>query len=180
MFKTTPTTGFRSTTSMLCVAVLSIFALGSCAASGANGGLLRSPDVTHQFRTYGAVPAYRYYHSGWSNNPYAIVAIDPQYTLKDRLWTPFTPDSATLKNLMDALYEDFNLSPYGAYIVDQQGKRIGLWYSAIQWAAIRVDEETHTIDIIPDTPYLRDDPRFFSRFGGHQIPAWRALLRRPL
>ncbi len=164
MLDTTPATGFRLATSMLFAAVLSVFTLGACAVSGANGRLLRSPDVTQQFRTYSAVPAYRYYHSGWSNNPYAIVAIDPQYTLRDRLWTLFTPDSATLKKLMDALYEDYNLSPYGAYIVDQQGKRIGLWYSAIQWAVIRVDEETRTIDIIPDTPYLRDESRFFSRF----------------
>jgi len=160
----THATGQKRLPALICVVALSVFILASCAVSGTNGGLRRSSEVTRQFETYSPVPAYHYYHSGWSNNPYAIVAIDPQYTLIDRLWTPFTPDGATLKNLMNALYEDYNLYPYGAYIVDQRGNRIGLWYSAIQWAAIRVNEETHTIDIIPDTPYLRDGGHFFGRF----------------
>ena len=158
------TTGLKLLPAVASAVVLSVFLLGSCAASGTNGGLNRSPDVTRQFQSYSAVPAYHYYHSGWSNNPYAIVAIDSQYTLKDRLWTRFTPDSETLKKLMDALYEDYNLYPYGAYIVDHRGRRVGLWYSAIQWAVVRVDEEARTIDIIPDTPYLRDGQRFFGRF----------------
>jgi len=158
------TTGLKQLPAVAGAVVLSVFLIGACAVSGTTGGLRRSSDVTRQFQTYSAVSAYHYYHSGWSNNPYAIVAIDPQYTLKDRLWTRFTPDSETLKKLMDALYEDYNLSPYGAYIVDHRGRRIGLWYSAIQWAAVRVDEEARTIDIVPDTPYLRDEGRFFSRF----------------
>ena len=145
-------------------AVLSVLLLAACAASGANGGLVRSADVTQQFRSYEPAPQYRYYHSGWSNNPYAIVAIDARYSLRDRLWTAFTPDGDTLKKLLNALYEDYNLSPYGAYIVDARGNRIGLWYSAIRWAVVRVDEQARTVDIIPDTPYLRDESPFFSRF----------------
>ncbi len=146
-------------------AVVSVFLLGGCALSGAAGGLVRDPDVTHLFESYKADPQqYRYYYSGWSNNPYAIVAIDRQYTLNDRLWTAFTPDGQTLKKLMNALYEDYNFMPSGAHLVDQNGRRIGLWYSCIRGAGVRVDPQTGIVDIITDKPYLSDDVSLFNRF----------------
>lgn len=146
-----------------CGVLLVVLFLAAC-ASGPHGGLQRSVEVTQRFQTYTAVSDYRYYHSGWSNNPYVIVAINPEYTLKDRLWTPFTPSSKTLQELMNALYNYRNLAPYGAYIMDHRGQRVGFWYSAIQWATVKIDDQANTVDILPDTPYLRDERRFIGRF----------------
>ena len=162
MLLTDHTTYRMPTLMAVCIFLLAGLFLGAC-ASGPYGGLQRSTDVGQEFRTYTAVSEYRYYHSGWSNNPYAIIAITPDYTLKDRLWTRFTPTGETLEKLMNALYDDHNLTPYGAYILDHRGNRIGIWYSAIQWAAVKVDDQTHTVDIIPDTPYLNDERRIIGR-----------------
>ncbi len=162
---TTRTAHRKRLAAAVLAAALSTWLLGGCALSGLGGGLVRSVDVTRMFQSCETDPGqYRYYHSGWSSNPYAIVAIDRRYTLNDRLWTAFTPDARTLKKLMNTLYEDYNLTPFGAYLVGPNGKRIGLWYSCIRGAAVRVDDQTGTVDIITDKPYLSDDAVFFDRF----------------
>lgn len=137
--------------------------LGSCSSMGLNGRLQRSPEVTEAFKAHKPLPNYRYYHIGWENNPYAIIAVDRSYTLAGRLWTEFTPDSQELRKLTSALYNNYDYYPYGAYILDPAGKRVGVWYSAIQWANVRVNDETRTVEILPDTPYLRDEKRTIGR-----------------
>lgn len=138
--------------------------LSSCAAMGPSGKLQRSRGITQAFENNKILIGYRYYHSGWANNPYVIIGIDKSYSLSDRLWTEFTPSSQELNKLVAALYNNYDYAPYGAYILDHAGKRVGIWYSAILWAYVRVNDDTHTIEILPDTPYLRDDAHQLGRF----------------
>jgi hypothetical protein len=47
------------------------------------------------------------------------------------------------------IWEDYGYYPYGAYILDSEGRRIGIWYSSVWFAAVKVEEGTKTIEVMP-------------------------------
>jgi hypothetical protein len=137
--------------------------LGACLLSAMfsgcfeNYGRLRhNPAVTQSFQTYQVEPNYKYYYYGRTNMPYAIVGIDRAYHMRSRVWREVDHDTEQFKKMIfwvwdDTVYTRFPLS--GAHITDPSGKKVGIWYSGIWYAAVRF-EENNRIVIMPDTPFL--------------------------
>ena len=119
------------------------------------GRLRHNAEVTRAFQTYQTEPDYKYYYYGRTNMPYAIVGIDRAYHMKSRVWREVDRDTEQFNKMIfwvwDDIYLPFSLS--GAYITDPGGKKVGVWYSGIWYAAVRF-EENNRIVIMPDLPFL--------------------------
>jgi hypothetical protein len=129
--------------------------------SSANyGGLKRSQDVARAFETHHVFEEHRYYYLNQENNPFAVIALQNDYTFKGKnMWRQFDPHSEMLKKIVD-LVEGFPVyysRTYGSYITDSQGKKIGYWYSSLRMTGVTVNNETRTVTIRTETPWLWDD-----------------------
>ena len=119
------------------------------------GRLKHNADVTRAFQSNQFEPDYQYYYYGRTNMPYAIVGIDRAYHMRSRIWREVDHDTEQFKKMVfwvwDDVYRPFYLS--GADITDPQGKKVGVWYSGIWYAAVRFDADNRIV-IMPDTPFL--------------------------
>jgi hypothetical protein len=158
---------FRVVPGML--ALCGLLLLFGCSTAN-YGGLKRNQDVARAFETYYVFEDHRYYYLNQENNPFAVVALHNDYTFKGkRMWREFDPDSDMLKKIVD-LVEGFPVyysRPYGSYVLDRQGQKIGYWYSSLRMAGVTVNNESKTVSIQTETPWLWDeDDRPFNRGGG--------------
>jgi hypothetical protein len=137
----------------VCLLFAFIITCGACTAN--HGTTERSPEVNRAFKNYEVWPGYTYYHNGWENNPYAIVGIRAPYKLvsSQKLWKQIDADKTSIQRLVDALFEDYQLYPYGAYILAPNGEEIGVLYSSISNVSIKMTAEM-SVMIIFDTAYL--------------------------
>ena len=119
------------------------------------GRLKHNMDVTRAFTNNQITQDYKYYYYGRTNMPYAIVGIDRAYHMKSRVWREVDRDTEQFNKMIfwvwDDIYLPFSLS--GAYITDPGGKKVGVWYSGIWYAAVRF-EENNRIVIMPDLPFM--------------------------
>jgi hypothetical protein len=150
-----PNTGFQF--SRLFILALTLY----CGCATANTGYLKhSQDVAKAFETLQVFADHRYYYLNQENDPYAIAALKSPYVIRDNLWTEFDPQSDQLKKMV-GLVEAFPVNysyPTGAYLLDRQGNQIGYWYSSLRMTGISVDNETQTVSIRTEMPWLWDDP----------------------
>jgi hypothetical protein len=119
------------------------------------GRLKHNDEVTRAFQKYQVEPDYKYYYYGRTNMPYAIVGIDRAYHMQSRIWREVDYDSEQFKKMIygvwDDVYTPFYLS--GADITDPGGKKVGVWYSGIWYAAVRFGENNRIV-VMPATPFL--------------------------
>ena len=138
--------------SVFAIMLLSVLISG-CFAN--YGRLKHNDDVTRAFQSNQVEPDYKYYYYGRTNMPYAIVGIDRAYHMQSRVWREVDHDTQQFKEMIFWVWDDvfvpFRLS--GAHITDPGGKKVGIWYSGIWYAAVRF-EENNRIVIMPDTPFL--------------------------
>jgi hypothetical protein len=52
------------------------------------------------------------------------------------------------------IHDSYNEQPYGAYILDPSGERIGVWYSRVQTVHAQVDHENQTISVVFTDPEM--------------------------
>lgn len=122
------------------------------------GKLRRSTEVTQSFESYEIFPNHKYYYTGLENRPYAIVALQQDYAIGSRFWNEFDSDPQKLKRLVDAIYEDRDyVYPYGAYLLDPDGKPVGMWYSSVSIVGVAVDQTNRIVSITTNQPWVRDD-----------------------
>ncbi len=119
------------------------------------GKLAMSSKAQEAFRIGHVYPEYNYYYSGRENMPYAIVGIDKQYSVPSKFWIRFDADSAKLKKMASGLYRDTKDRPYGSDILTPDGKKIGIWYSNIIYASVKIDAEKQSVTPLYVNPELR-------------------------
>lgn len=122
--------------------------IAACAGGAYN--FRRSYDVSRIFEDHNVLPDYRYYISGNSYKPLAIVGLRKEYRVDSPHWQQANPDSEQLADWMLRLLNqpgaEYNLKPNGARILDNQGSPIGIWYSV--WALPRLSfKSENVIDI---------------------------------
>ena len=137
--------------------------------SSANyGALRRDREVAQVFETYQIYPEHRYYYLHLENSPFALIALHKSFTVPDKQWTEFDPQTEKLEKLVD-LVKLFPVDPYiayGANLMDPLGNQIGYWYSSIHLRTLKVDHESKRVSIYTDTPWLKDRGRGrHRRFG---------------
>lgn len=154
-------------------ALFSLIGLLYCfGCSGANyGGLKHSREVTQAFETYHVYPEHRYYHLHLENTPYAVIALQNSFTVSDKQWTEFDPQTEKLEKIVDLIkqFPENYYNAYGSYLKDSLGNQIGYWYSSLRLRTLKVDNETKKVSIYTDTPWLRDRDRGFGTGIGIRI-----------
>jgi len=115
--------------------------IGGC--SLANYGKLKSdPAVTRDFENYQAMPGYKYYYRRTFSRPFVIIGIKENFELHSKLWVAVDPQSKDFRTVIERISlqgAGGTVQPWGLTIFDASGRDIGVWYSALNNAAVEVD-----------------------------------------
>ena len=119
------------------------------------GKLKRDPDVNRTFETYKILPDHKYYTSGQANIPYAIIGIRNTFELRPGLWQEIKLTKPLLRSWVSQMDNIYGYPPYGSVILDNNGKRIGIWYSSKQWTTVIIEENNEIAVLAPEIPGFR-------------------------
>ncbi len=67
------------------LALYGLLLLSGCSTAN-SGGLKYSPDVARAFETYQVFADHRYYYLNQENNPFAVIALQDDYTFNGKNW----------------------------------------------------------------------------------------------
>jgi len=134
--------------------VLTAVVLSGCGISS-YGRLQSSPEADQIFKNNQLLPDYTYYYSGFQRVPYAIIGIDNHYTLRSSVWKPFELNPTVLKQLSYRMLNVYSLDPRGAWILDAEGNRVGIWYSSRNQTKIKIEKDRQVVVVAPEPPDLR-------------------------
>lgn len=124
--------------------------------SNANfGHLTRNREVTKAFKTKRIFTDYRYYYRGSSSRPYVIVGIHSSYKLRPSSWKEIDLTTTGLNELIDRMEVRYGYLPSGSLILSPTGKQIGVWYSSIDWAIVKMEKDNGTILLSPQVRSIR-------------------------
>ncbi|MFW6081558.1 MAG: hypothetical protein ACOC7W_06560 [Desulfosalsimonas sp.] len=134
--------------------------MAGCAA-GPWGNLRQDPEVTEMFTENRVPEDYRFYASGRSSQPYAIVGLDPEWRFESRFWEEVDPNTSEFARKVKFIWNPDLWYQYnngrGAWILDPDGNRIGIWYSMYPDTAISVDSEQKSVQV--QSPHMRGGSR---------------------
>ena len=119
------------------------------------GKLKRDRDVNRAFETYKILPDHKYYTSGRSDIPYAIIGIKKIYELRPGLWQEINLTTPLLRSWVSQMDNIYGYPPYGSLILDNNGKGIGVWYSSKQWTTVIIEENNEIAVLAPEIPGFR-------------------------
>jgi hypothetical protein len=98
------------------------------------GALRASESVTRAYEQYQLHPDLNYYISGPDVYPRAVIGIDRRLLLDSDLWKQrdFDPETfrETVRNMQSMALSTMQML-HGFEIVDQQGRRVGTWFSVL-------------------------------------------------
>jgi hypothetical protein len=106
----------------------SSLALACAGCTGRYGSIRFDNEVMRGFATAQVLPGHRYYTTGSETEPDAIVALREDRPLRGA-WREIAATPAVLTHLTDRMRGTRLVGPDGAVILDDQGKRIGVWCS---------------------------------------------------
>jgi len=116
------------------------------------GKIKRDREVNQTFQTYKVLPAHKYYTSGQANIPYAIIGIDSRYKLRPGMWQEVQLTTPLLRGWVSQMDNIYGYPPYGSIILDDEGQRIGVWYSSKQWTTVIIEENREIAILAPEPP----------------------------
>ena len=127
----------KTTIASIVVFAVIFSVLSGCAATAdqKSSGVITSREATDIWNSYEVLPNYNYYYSGPDSQPNYIIGIDDKYALTSQLWKSVDLTPQMLKNWLNYKHPrvGYSQSPFGAFITDPGGNRIGLWYSVQDW-----------------------------------------------
>ena len=142
---------------LLASALMLLLLAGYAAAGNIYGSLDRDRDLDNMFRNYEVLQDYNYFTSGGYDTPNAILLIQKDYEMDNpgNLWTPIPyVDYEQMRKWVSVISseQDFNRSGnyYAAYILDQNGQRIGVWYSVEVFATVKFLEGNKVLVYTPE------------------------------
>lgn len=119
------------------------------------GKLKRDRDVNNLFQSYEVLPDYKYYTSGNAGIPYAIIGIQNKYKLRPGTWRAIEPTTPLLRSWVSNMDNIYGYPPYGSIILDDNGQKIGVWYSSKQWTTVIIGENNEVAVLAPEAPGFR-------------------------
>lgn len=142
----------RNSRSLKATIVAAVFLLAGIAMPALSfasiGGFQISKAVTQNFDMDHFNSDYHYYALMDAGNPYAIVGLEKGYRISGPYWKTVNPYSARFASLVniDGGYPIEGSSTYGAYILNSQNRKIGIWYSSYM-AGEAVHNRTKAVSI---------------------------------
>ncbi len=137
--------------------VMGVMSIAACATSN-YGSLQFSPEASQVFDNNQLIPNYTYYFSGFQRIPNGIIGIDNNYRLRSSVWKPFELNPEVLNQLSYRMAQVYSLNPRGAWILDPEGHRVGIWYSSRNQTKIRIEKDRQIVVVAPEPPDLRGIP----------------------
>jgi hypothetical protein len=142
---------------LILIPALTIALLSGCGHS-VYGRLQSSRDVTQAFEESQIYSDHQYYYSGFQQTPFGIIGIDNNYQLRSSYWKPIDLNPALLNKLIYRMDTVYSLRPQGSWILDQQNKRVGIWYSSQRQTKVKVEKNNRIVVVPPEPPDLRGGP----------------------
>ena len=65
------------------------------------------------------------------------------------MWRNVDPDTEQFERMVYWTWEDHGYYLYGANILDPDERNIGIFYSSVWFAAVKVDRETKVVEVMP-------------------------------
>jgi len=116
--------------------ILMLFLLTACAGKGdMYANFDRDRDLDNRFERYEVMKDYNYFTSGGYDAPSGILLLHKDYELDNpgRLWVPIPyVDNDQVRKWVSSIGDGQVVRSggyYAAYILDQNGKRVGIYYS---------------------------------------------------
>lgn len=109
--------------------------------AGGYGRLEKGPEVTAAFVEHRLPSDHRFYYTGRDSMPYAIVGIRNEYRFESKFWRPIDPESEAFQKMVKTPYGYQQNQVRGAFLIGPDGERVGMWYSAYDFASFRVTED---------------------------------------
>ena len=130
-----------------------IIALTLTAGCTANFGSLKQDAQVRQAFEANQVPMdYKYYYYA-DSEPYVIFGIEPKYEMDSRMWRDISPDTEEFKEMTRWIWEDYGYHKFGADILDPNGVKVGIMYTAIRETSVKFVGENQIV-VMPHTPFL--------------------------
>lgn len=138
-------------TALICFVMMGLALLIGC--SGKFGSLKRDQEVQQLFESSRLPLEYKYYYDGYSSYPYVIFGIAPQYEMNSKMWREAAPDTEDFAKMVKTVWEDYGYYKFGADILDPNGKKVGILYSAIYETSIKFVGDNQIV-VMPNSPFL--------------------------
>ncbi len=138
-------------------AALMMTVLFGCGSSNL-GRLQSSHEVTQVFQNNQVLTDHQYFYSGFQRIPYGIIGIGSRYRLRSSRWKPIELNPNLLNQLAYRMEHVYSLKPRGAWILDQEGNRIGVWYSSRYQTKVVIEKDNYVVVVTPEPPDLRGIP----------------------
>ena len=116
------------------------------------GKLKRDRDVNRIFQTYQVLADHKYYTTGQGNIPHAIIGVQDNFKLRPGIWKPVDLNTPLLRSWVTRMDNIYGYPPYGAVILDDNGQRLGIWYSSKQWTTVIIEEKNEIAILAPEPP----------------------------
>lgn len=150
----------RATDRYLITSIFMVLVSGLLVGCGSPnyGRLQSSHEVTQVFKNNQILADHVYYYSGFQRIPYGIIAIGNKYTLRSSRWKPIELDPTLLNQLTYRMRHVYSLEPRGAWILDPEGGRVGIWYSSRYQTTVIIEKDSQVVVVTPEPPDLRGIP----------------------
>jgi hypothetical protein len=139
------------------VPALIMAVLFGCGSSNL-GRLQSSHEVTQAFENNQILADHQYFYSGFQRIPYGIIGIGSRYRLRSSRWKPIELNPTLLNQLAYRMEIVYSLQPRGAWILDQDGNRIGIWYSSSYQTKVVLEKDNYVVVLTPEPPDLKGGP----------------------
>ena len=130
------------------------FSLYACTTPN-YGTLQSSSEITKIFENNRVLSDHLYYFSGLQGVPDAIIAVHPNYSLRSGRWRQIDFTALTLKTWVFRMTAVPLNKPQGAWILDPDGNRIGIWFAAQRHTVVRLEQNNRVVVVPPDSPDLK-------------------------
>ncbi len=115
--------------------------------------IYEDPAVELMFKQDQLPSSYNYYYTGRSNLPYAVIAIDSNYSLDSKFWHRIESEDQVRKKISNLMAIGETSVTFGQIMASDNDK-IGLWFSEYSHTVIRL-EPKKTIKVF--SPYQPSD-----------------------
>ena len=131
--------------------IVILILLSGCSAR--YGSYQLNEEVKQAFESQQVPADYQYYYYGQSNEPIVIFGIETKYVMHSVMWKNVSADTEEFRELTRWVWEDYEYYKFGAEILDPDGEKIGILYTAVHETLFKF-EANDRITVIPHTPFL--------------------------
>jgi hypothetical protein len=117
-------------------------------------------NIARAFEANQVEPGYNFYQYTIGMRVFAILGLDPKLELQSRIWRKLEADTEDFKVATSRIWDNYTQlpeDPRGAFIMDPDGEKVGVYFSSIPFVSINFKPENR-VAVILDTSAIRGGP----------------------